>query len=49
MQSDLEEEKSRSGSQGKVAVKEISSMSMSMEGIKSVLINLIKNKLKRRG
>ena len=44
-----EEEKSRSGSQGKAAIKEISSMSMSMQGIMSVLINLTTNKLNGRG
>ena len=47
--SDLEQEKSRSGSQGKVAVKEISSRSIPMQGIKSALINATKNKLKRKG
>ena len=43
--SDLEQKKSRSGSQGKVAVKEISSRSILMQGIKSVLINVTENKL----
>ena len=47
--SDLEQEKSRSGSQGKVAVKEISSRSIPMQGIESVLINATENKLKRKG
>ena len=39
----IEEEKSRSGSQGKVAVKDIWSRSISMQAIKSILINLTKN------
>ena len=47
--SDLEQKKSRSGSQGKVVVKEISSWSIPMQGIESVLINLTENKLKRKG
>ena len=47
--SDLEQEKSRSGSQGKVAVKEISSRSIPMQGIESLLINATENKLKRKG
>ena len=47
--SDLEEEKSRSGSQGKVAIKEISPRSIPMQGIKSVLINATENELKRKG
>ena len=47
--SDLEQEKSRSGSQGKVAVKEISSRSIPMQGIESVLINAVENKLKCKG
>ena len=41
--------KSRSGSQGKVSVKEISERSIPMQGIKSVLINVIENELKLRG
>ena len=48
-QRDIEEEKSRSMSQGKVAIKEIPSRSIPMQGIESVLINVIKIKLKRRG
>ena len=47
--SDLEQEKSRSGSQGKVEVKEISSRSIPMQGIESVLINVTENKLKLKG
>ena len=47
--SDLEQKKSRSGSQGKVAVKEISSRSIPMQGIKSVLINVTENELKHKG
>ena len=47
--SDLEQKKSRSGSQGKVAVKKISSMSIPMQGIASVLINVTENQLKYRG
>ena len=42
-------EKSRSGSQGKVAVQEISPRSIPMQGIKSVLINATENELKRKG
>ena len=38
--------KAKSGSQGKVAVKEISSRSIPMQGIKSVLNNVTNNKLK---
>ena len=41
--SDLEQKKSRSGSQGKVAVKEISSRCIHMQGIESVLINITEN------
>ena len=41
--------KSRSGSQGKVTLKEISSRSIPMQGIESVLINVTENKLKHRG
>ena len=47
--SDLEQKNSRSGSQGKVAVKNISSWSIPMKGIKSVLINVTENKLKHKG
>ena len=47
--SDLEQKKSRSGSQGKVAVQEISPRSIPMQGIKSVLINATENELKRKG
>ena len=47
--SDLEQKKSRSGSQGKVAVQEISPRSIPMQGINSVLINATENELKRRG
>ena len=47
--SDLEQKKSWSGSQGKVAVKEISSRSIPIQGIESVLINVTENKLKRKG
>ena len=47
MLSELEQKKSRSESQGKVTVKEISSKSM--QGIESILINVTENKLKRRG
>ena len=47
--SDLEQKKSRSWSQGRVAVKEISSRSIPMQGIESVLINVTKNKLKPKG
>ena len=47
--SDLEQEKSRSGSQGKVPVQEISPRSIPMQGIKSVLINVTEKELKRRG
>ena len=47
--SDLEQKKSRSGSQRKVAVKEILSRSIPMQGIKSVLINATENELKRKG
>ena len=38
-----------SGSQEKVTIKEISSRSIPMQGIKPVLINVTENKLKRRG
>ena len=44
--SDLEQRESRSGSQGKVAVKEISSRSIPTQGIKSVLINVTENERK---
>ena len=47
--SDLEQKKSRPGSQEKVAVKEISSKSINMQGIKSILIKMTENKLKRKG
>ena len=47
--SDLEQKKSRSGSQGKVADKEISSGYIPMQGIKSVLINATENEFKRKG
>ena len=47
--SNIEQKKSRSGSQGKVIVKDISSRSIPMQGIKSVLINVTENKLKRKG
>ena len=47
--SDLEWKKSWSGSQGKVAVKVISSRSIPTKGIKSVLINGTENKLKSKG
>ena len=47
--SDLEQEKSRSGSQGKVVVKEISSRSIPMKDIESVLINVTENKIKHKG
>ena len=47
--STVEQKKSRSGSQGKVAVKEISSRSIPMQGIKSVLNNVTKNELERKG
>ena len=47
--SDLEQEKSRSGSQGKVAIMEIWSRSIFMQGIESVLINVTENKLKHKG
>ena len=47
--SDLEHKKSRSGSHGKVAVKEISLRSITMQGIKSVLINVTENELKHKG
>ena len=43
---DIEKKKSRSGSQGKVAVTEISLRSIPMPDIESVLINLTENKLK---
>ena len=46
MQSDLEEEKSRSGSQGKVRVKEILLRYIPTQGSESVLINVTENKLK---
>ena len=46
--SDLEK-KSWSGSQGKVTVKKISSRTINMQGIKSVLINVTENELKRKG
>ena len=46
---DLEQEKSRSGTQGKVAVQDISPRSIPMQGIKSVLIDATENELKRRG
>ena len=45
----LEQKKSRSRSQGKVAVTESSSRSIPMQGIESVPINVTKNKLKHRG
>ena len=47
--SNLTQKKSRSGSQGKVAVKEISSRYIPMQCIKSVLINVTENELKRKG
>ena len=47
--SDLEQKKSWSGSQGKVVVQEISPRSIPMQGIKSVLINVTENELKRKG
>ena len=47
--SDLEQKKSRSGSQGKVAVQEISPRYIPIQGIESVLINAPKNELKRKG
>ena len=47
--SDLEQKKSRSGSQGKVTVQEISPRYISMQGIESVLINATENELKRKG
>ena len=47
--SDLELKKSRSGSHRKVTVKEISSRSITMQGFKSVLINVTENKLKLKG
>ena len=47
--SDLEQKKSRSESHRKVAVKEISSRSIPMQGIESVLTNVTQNKLKRKG
>ena len=43
--SDLEEKKSRSGSQGKAPVKEISSRSIPMQDMKYVLINVTKTNL----
>ena len=46
---DLEQKKSRSASQGKVAFQEISPRSIPMQGIKSVLINGTENELKRKG
>ena len=49
LSSDLEQKKGRSGSQGKVAVQEISPSSILMQGIKSVLINVTENELKRKG
>ena len=39
----------RSGSQGKVAVQEISPRSIPVQSIKSVLINMTENELKRKG
>ena len=47
--SDLEQKKSRSGSQRKVTVQEISPRSINMQGIKSVLINATENELKHKG
>ena len=47
--SDLEQKKWRSGSQGKVAVQEISPKSTPMQGIKSALINATENELKHKG
>ena len=47
--SDLEQEKWKSGSPGKVAVQEISPRSIPMQGIKSVVINATENELKRKG
>ena len=38
----------RSGSHRKVTIKEISSRSISLQGINSVLINVTENELKRR-
>ena len=49
LSSDLEQKKSRSGSQGNVAVQEISPRSIPMQGIKSVLINVTENELKHKG
>ena len=46
---DLEQKKSRSGSQGKVPVQEISPRSIPMQGMKSVLIKATENELKRKG
>ena len=46
--SDLEQKKSKSGSQGKGAVREILSRYIPMKGIKYVLINVTKNGLKRK-
>ena len=43
--SDLKQKKSRSGSQEKVAVKEISSRSIPMQGIQSVLIDATEKNL----
>ena len=37
------------GNRGKVAVQEISTRSIPMQGIKSVLINVTENELKRKG
>ena len=47
--SDLDKNKSRSGSQGKVAVQEISPRYIPMQGIKSVLINATEIDLKHKG
>ena len=47
--SDLEQEKSRSGLQGKVAVQEISPRSFLMQGIKYVPIYETENELQPKG
>ena len=47
--SDLEQNMSRSGSNRQVAIEEISSRSIPMQGIESVQINVIENKLKHKG
>ena len=47
--SDLEQKRWWSGSQGKVAVQEISPRFIPMQSIKSVLINVTESELKHRG